>query len=163
MVMLRRRGSDACLVVVGAPLVGGKQWAEDLEARARAELDDRVRFLGPRSDPERVFRALDVLVNASRHEAFGRTVLEAQASGVAVVGTNAGGIPEFVEDGETGLLVPPRAPAPLADAIERVLGDEELRVMLCERGRAQAEKRFRLDAEAEQIAEVYRVALGEQP
>ena len=54
-----------------------------------------------------VLRSLDVLVNASASEPFGLTVLEAQACGVPVIGTDAGGIPEFVTDGETGLLVAP--------------------------------------------------------
>ncbi len=70
-------------------------------------LGDRVRFVGPTDDVPAVMRRLDVLVNASRAEPFGLTVLEAQACGVAVVASAAGGIPEFVHDGINGLLFSP--------------------------------------------------------
>ena len=58
-------------------------------------------------------RCLDVLVNASDAEPFGRSVLEAQATGTAVIGTTAGGIPEFVANEMTGLLVPASSPEAL--------------------------------------------------
>ena len=82
-------------------------------------------FAGRRADVPDVLRCLDVLVNASDAEPFGRSVLEAQASGVAVVGTDAGGIPEFVDSDVTGLLVPPGVPAALRAALARVLADAE--------------------------------------
>ena len=65
-----------------------------------------------------MLRSLDVLVNASASEPFGLSVLEAQACGVPVIGTDAGGIPEFVTDGETGLLVAPGQPDALAAGLE---------------------------------------------
>ena len=64
-----------------------------------------------------VLRALDILVNCSPAEPFGRSVLEAQATGLAVIGMRQGGIPEFVADGETGLLVEPGDVTRLAAAI----------------------------------------------
>ena len=79
-------------------------------AEATTLLGDRARFVGPVDDVPGVLRSLDVLVNASASEPFGLSVLEAQASGVPVIGTDAGGIPEFVTDGETGLLVAPGGP-----------------------------------------------------
>ena len=68
-----------------------------------------------------------MLVNASASEPFGLSVLEAQACGVPVIGTDAGGIPEFVTDGETGLLVAPGQPDALAAGLNRMLGAPELR------------------------------------
>ncbi|CAN5621187.1 hypothetical protein BH18ACT1_BH18ACT1_02380 [soil metagenome] len=106
-----------------------------------------------------VLRALDVLVNASRAEPFGRSVLEAQASGVPVVATDAGGIPEFVSDGVTGLLVPPGDEPALAAAIDRLLEDEELRARLAAAGRAQAEERFALETRYDLVAGVFRGAV----
>jgi glycosyltransferase involved in cell wall biosynthesis len=159
--LLAQRGGDACLVVVGSPFVGDDGWMAGLQARADQLLGDRVRFVGPRPDPERVLRSLDVLVNSSHHEPFGRTVLEAQATGIPVVGTDSGGIPEFVADGDTGLLVPPRDPVAMSDAIARALTDDVLRRRLSVRGRAQAVEHFGVDAQAAKVAAAYRRALGE--
>jgi glycosyltransferase involved in cell wall biosynthesis len=118
------------LVVVGDTGTGPPAFKRDLEARAREVLGDRVVFAGRRNDVPDVMRALDVLVNASVHEPFGLTVLEAMACGTPVIGTRAGGVPEFVTDGESGLLVPPFDAAALARAIERMLGDPALRERL---------------------------------
>ncbi len=98
---------DARLVVVGDVGVRTSDYAHQLESRAADLLGSRVRFVGRRDDIPDVLRALDILVNASSAEPFGRSVLEAQATGLSVIGTRDGGIPEFVADGETGLLVEP--------------------------------------------------------
>ena len=103
-----------------------------------------------------MLRCLDVLVNASDAEPFGRSVLEAQASGIAVVGTAAGGIPEFVAHEATGLLVPPADAPALRHALERLLGDAELRGRLGAAGRAQAEQRFDLRLRYDLAADTYR-------
>ena len=102
-----------------------------------------------------VLRALDVLASASWAEPFGQALLEAQASGVPVVGTRSGGVPEFVEDGVTGLLVPPQDPAALAAALQRLLGDAGFRERLARAGRASAEERFGLAERYDAVADVY--------
>jgi len=76
---------DAQLVIVGASLVGGNEYEESVRAEVARLLGERARFTGPTDDVPSVMRNLDVLVNASRAEPFGLTVLEAQACGVAVV------------------------------------------------------------------------------
>jgi glycosyltransferase involved in cell wall biosynthesis len=145
---------DAHLVVVGDVGVGDAGYLESLRRAARP-LGDRVTFAGRRADVPAVMRCLDVLVNASAAEPFGRSVLEAQASGVAVIGTDAGGIPEFVADDRTGLLVPPGDPVALRAALARVLGDGELRRRLGAAGRAQAEERFDLVTRFDAAADTY--------
>lgn len=147
------------LVVIGREQIGDRAHLESLRSRARELLGTRVRFLGPRDDVPAVLRSVDVLVNASRHEPFGRTVLEAQASGTPVVGTDAGGIPEFVADGETGLLVPPFEADALATALARLLGDDALRSRLVTQGVEQARTRFGLRTQAGAMAAAYRRAL----
>lgn len=90
-----------------------------------AELPHQTRWTEALPTPE-VARALDeatVLVLPSRSEGLGRVVVEAFCRGRGVVASNVGGIPDIVEDGETGLLVPPGDPAALADALVRVLSD----------------------------------------
>jgi glycosyltransferase involved in cell wall biosynthesis len=84
----------------------------------------------------------DVLAVPSFKEAFGRSIVEAQALGIAVVASDGGGIPEIIEDGGSGLLVPKADPAALALALERVLTNPALRSALTERARTVAAERF---------------------
>ena len=148
------------LAVIGREHVATADHTRKLRDLAHATLGDRVRFVPPRDDIPEVLRSVDVLVNASRHEPFGRTVLEAQACGTPVIGTNAGGIPEFVSDGETGLLVPPFDVDSLSDAIRRLLGDPELRKSLSEQAARAAVDGFSLEAQAQAAAAVYRQVVG---
>jgi len=93
-------------------------------------LTERFVFTGARSDIPRVMSGLDVVVAPSWNEPFGRVVVEAMAAGRAVVGSRAGGIPEIVEDGVSGLLCPPRDPPALADQLIRLCEDAPLRAQL---------------------------------
>jgi glycosyltransferase involved in cell wall biosynthesis len=104
-------------------------------------LDDLVQFTGPldRVRTAARYRAADIFTLASWEEAFGNAFAEAMASGLPVVGSNIGGIPELVEHGRNGVLVRPRDSESLAAAI-RFLGDRpELRAEMGRRNRAQAE------------------------
>ena len=125
MATLAEQGVGAQLVVVGEAGAGeaAHRYAEEVRLEATATLGERVRFVGRRHDVPQVLRNLDVLVNASRAEPFGLSILEAQACEVAVVATRAGGVPDFVEDGVTGLLVPPDDSVALAAALARLIGD----------------------------------------
>jgi glycosyltransferase involved in cell wall biosynthesis len=97
-----------------------------LEARTRdLGLADRVVFAGFRTDLDRLLPSFDVFCLSSHMEGLGTSLLDAMAFGLPVVATGAGGIPEAVEDGRTGLLVPPRDPAALADALHAVLTAED--------------------------------------
>ncbi len=110
-------------------------------------LQQRVEFAGSRPYQEVLARCrtADVLVNPSLSESFGRAPVEAMACGVPVVGTRVGGMLDTIDDGQTGLLVPPGDPAALAEALERLLGDAALRRRLGEAGRARVERLFAWD------------------
>jgi glycosyltransferase involved in cell wall biosynthesis len=114
------RLEDATLLVAG----DGELRAE-LETRASA----RIRFLGalPRDRVLELFAAADVAALSSAWENFPHTLVEALAVGTPVVATRVGGVPEIVDDGENGVLVPPGDAAAFADALRRCLGDERLR------------------------------------
>lgn len=109
-------------------LVGEGVCRARLERLARElSISDRVVFTGFRNDALDLLGMFDVFVMSSRHEGLGTSIMNAQAAGVPVVATRAGGIPEIVEDGASGLLVPPGDPESIAAAILRMLADEGLR------------------------------------
>ncbi len=109
-------------------MVGEGALRAELEALARAlGISEHVVFTGFRADALDLLRAFDIFVMSSYLEGLGTSIMDAQALGVPVVATRTGGIPELVEDGVTGLLVPPRDPESLAAAILRFLDDAGLR------------------------------------
>ncbi|HEU4928899.1 MAG TPA: glycosyltransferase family 4 protein, partial [Candidatus Krumholzibacteria bacterium] len=121
-----------------------------LESLARElSMADRVSFLGLRADVDVVLRAADALVLPSRTEALPTVLLEAMASGLPVVATRVGGVPEIVEEGRSGLMVPPEDASALGSVLARVATDATLRRSLGERGRAVVESRFRVETMCE--------------
>lgn len=120
-------------------LAGEGEEREKLETLAKELcVDNVVHFLGNRDDMPSVMAAMDVFVLSSLNEGFGRVIVEAMAAGVPVVATGVGGVPEVVEDGATGMLVPPRDPVRMAETVMTILDDEELRNRLRENGRIRA-------------------------
>lgn len=101
----------------------------------------------------------DLFVLPSRRESFGLVLAEAMACGVPVVATTAGAIPEVVEDGVTGLLVPPDDPEALAQAITSLLSDPDRMKAMGTRGKARVEKHFTWDKVAERMIEGYHKVL----
>ena len=114
----------------------------------QAELVDHFRWMGFVSSQAEIYRNIDVLVAPAVDEPYGMTVLEAGSHGLPVVATRSGGHPEMVQDGVTGLLVPPDDPKALAQALERLL-DEGLRTSLGERARQHISSNFTVKAMAE--------------
>jgi D-inositol-3-phosphate glycosyltransferase len=149
--------------VPGAVLVvaGDGHYRPTLEEAARtAGLVDRVRFLGPvpHEDLPRLLAVSDVLVATSfASETFGIALVEAQACGVPVVASRFGGFPEVVQDGVTGLLVPPQEPAALAAALRALVADPARRVRMGEAGRRWVEEQFHWERVAERVLEAYRI------
>lgn len=143
------------LVVVGDQLRGGAAYASALREATERRLPGRVMFTGPMGDIPSVMRALDVVINTSVSEPFGRSILEAQASGRAVVASDGGGPTDFVANDVTGLLVPPLDARALREAIERLATDESLRSALGAAARAQAVERFSLDRQSDLMANLY--------
>lgn len=95
--------------------------------------------------------AAHVFVLASRYEAFGVAYLEAMNCGVPTIGTDAGGVPEIIIDGERGFLVPPGDPEALAQALERLGSDPDLAERLSRAGRARVVDSFPIDASARKL------------
>lgn len=128
----------------------------------RLGLTDAVHLLGFRSDALALIAAADLFVLPSLAEPFGLALLEAMALGKPVVATRAGGPLEIVEDGETGLLVPPSSPDDLATGIARLLSDPATARRLGENGRARFADRFTSDRMARATLAVYQKAVSQQ-
>ena len=131
-------------------------------------LADRVRFLGGVTDQDlpALYNLASVYVGASRRserlgvEGFGISLVEASACGLPVVAGNSGGVPDAVQDGETGFLVPPEDPAALADAICRLLGDATLATRLGGNGRRAVETHFNWDRVVRDLREIESQVVG---
>ncbi|CAI4032268.1 Glycosyltransferase family 4 protein [Nitrospira tepida] len=105
-------------------IIGTGELHDDLAALAsRLDIGDRVRFLGHRHDIAECLAALDLFVFPSQNEGMGRALIEAMAAALPVVATNVGGIPGIIEQGRTGLLVPPGDSPALAAAMAELLDD----------------------------------------
>jgi glycogen synthase len=123
-------------------IVGGGPDEQVLRSLARQlGVADGIRFLGglDREGVAERYRQADLFTLPSTAEAFGNVFAEALASGLPIVGSSVGGIPELVEHGRNGLLVPPGDPASLASAIRELAADRELRAEMSARNRAKAE------------------------
>lgn len=163
---LVRRDPDRSL---RALLCGGASGAGSSAGRYRALAEElgvghRVRFLDPRPPQElvNIYRAADLVAVPSASESFGLVALEAQASGTPVVAARVGGLPIAVADGRTGLLVDGHDPDEWADALERLLDDDDARVAMGERATVWAE-RFSWDNTAVRLAEIYEKAVAAGP
>jgi glycosyltransferase involved in cell wall biosynthesis len=135
-----------------------------LEALATSlGLGERVRFLGPlpRSRLPLLYSSVDLLLATSyASETFGISLVEAQACGLPVVATQFGGFPEVVDVGRTGVLVPPRNPRALAEAVKRLLDDPVSRLGMAAAAPSWA-RQFIWPAVVERIEEAYHAALGQ--
>jgi len=144
-------------------LVGDGELRSELEAQCRSlGLESRVHFTGWREDVPDVLALCDLFVLPSLVEHFGRVLIEAMAMGKAVVATDAGGVPEIVIHGETGLLVPPAQPKDLAEAVVMLLEDAPRAHRLGMAGRRRVETTFSLPRHVEAVETLYREVLGAQ-
>ncbi|HXG40345.1 MAG TPA: glycosyltransferase [Candidatus Limnocylindrales bacterium] len=116
---------------------------------------DRVVFTGRRDDVPAVTAALDVAVLPSYREAQGLSILEAMALARPVVASAVGGIPEMIEDGVSGLLVPPHDPPALARAIVRLLTDHPYADVLARAGHDLVHERFCVELMVRAIETIY--------
>jgi len=105
-------------------------------------LEEKISFLGLRSDIAMLLADSDLFVLSSDYEGLPIVILEAMAAGKPVIATAVGGVPELVEDGITGILVPPRDPESLSQAILRLAKDPDLRHRMGQMGQKNALERF---------------------
>ncbi len=144
-------------------IVGEGSQRKSLEELSKSlGLQDIVTFTGfvPVPHVYEEFAKAEIFCGLSRSEALGNVFLEAQAAGCAVLGTTVGGIPDIVENGVTGLLIPPDDVEVASDALIKLLNDAELRLKLSENGKKNAEN-YDWSELAEKYANIYDEVINE--
>jgi glycosyltransferase involved in cell wall biosynthesis len=121
---------------------------------------DKITFTGFREDLGPFYEMADVFAMSSLQEGLGTAVLDALASGVPIVATNAGGIPESVHDGITGRLVPPGDHGALARGIVWMIGHPEAACQMAANGKAMVRRHFSIAAMADKNLDIYRRITG---
>ena len=155
--LLRDRGSTARFLVVGDASHGEEEYARTIRTLAHTlGMQDGVTFAGYRADIPAVMASFDILAFPSHAESFGVVLIEAMAMGLPVVSTNSDGVVDIVVDGLTGIMVPPRDAGALADGLERLIGDPELRERMGRAGRARAEEHFDREKQIIRLEQLYR-------
>lgn len=140
-------------------LVGGKIWdaqyyRELLEYKNEVKLKE-VRFIGFVDDLPSFLEQGDIFVFPSLSDTFGIVNLEAMASGLPIVASSVGGLPEVVVDKETGFLIPPGDPTKLAEKLKLLITDRRLRRKMGVRGRERVESLFSIDKMSASVLDMY--------
>jgi glycosyltransferase involved in cell wall biosynthesis len=140
-------------------VVGRETTKNDLlrleEQAQRLGIRDRIIFTGFRPDALQIMNTFDVFVLPSLWEAFGIVLLEAMNLGKPLVATNVDGIPEVIDDGVNGFMVPPRDPEKMAARILDLLNDDALRNRMGEQGRKKVRENFGIERMVKQVEQVY--------
>jgi len=152
--LLKKRGADARFVLVGDPDTENPA-AIPVEQLSQWRDEGVIEWWGHRTDAPEVLARAHVVVLPSYREGLPKVLLEAAACGRAMVATDVPGCREVVQHGLTGLLVPARDSASLADAIDELLGDRGRREQMGRRAREMAEREFGLEAVIRQTLDIY--------
>jgi glycosyltransferase involved in cell wall biosynthesis len=150
-------GRKVVALVAGEPFPGHEAYAEQLRARAhRLGLADDVVFTGFLHDVARFFAASDIFVLPTREpEGFGGTLLEAAAAGLPAIATGLGGAREVIDDGVTGMLIPPGSPEALAEGVLALGSDSAMRQRMGAAARRRAIAQFSLEQTINQTQRLY--------
>jgi glycosyltransferase involved in cell wall biosynthesis len=160
-IIARQRPDVRFLAVGGESVTMDRGWFSRMQRYARQLGIDRVvHFTGRRTDVPDLMRSMDVLVVPSRNEGFGRVIIEANAVGTPVIGANAAGIPEVIEDGVTGILVPPCDPQAIATAALQILRDLPWRQRVAVEAPARVRERFSPVRQIRALESIWKHAAG---
>lgn len=152
--ILRKHRLTVHVIIIGP--VMDKTYFSRIQAQvAQLELQGHVTFYGSHPNPIHIMPAFDIVVLTTEMETFGLVLIEAMRSGVAVVGSNAGGVPEIIEDGVSGLLFEPGNAADLAAKLKRYCKDSDLRSSVAAAGKARADKHFALEQHYERLKQIF--------
>lgn len=154
---LARADVSAGAVIAGP--VMDEAYAAMLRRRAQElGIAARLRFLGALADAHPAMACCDAVVLPSAAETLGLVLVEAMQMGIPVVGSAAGGVPEVIADGETGLTYPAGDHAALANRLARLAGDREFAAGLARAGQAAARERYDANAHITRLEQIFRAA-----
>jgi glycosyltransferase involved in cell wall biosynthesis len=156
--LVHQRFPNARFLIVGSALFGEVGYDRDVRRLPDVlGIKDVVTFAGFCIDVPAIIDGMDLIVHASTiGEPFGQVIIEAMSAGKPVVATNGGGVPEIVEDGKTGILVPMGDVQVMAEAICRIIADPDLATEMGARGRARVRKHFTIEQTARKVESIYR-------
>jgi len=123
-----------------------------------AGLEEQIRYLGFHNNPVSIMACFDVVVLASKCETFGLVLPEAMRAGVAVLGSNCGGVPEIISHGKTGLLFESENVEDLTNRLRELIDDPALCQKLAKAGKAEADERFSEEKHFQRLIEIFRNA-----
>lgn len=153
---IAERFPNAVLFFVGNPHRGQEEFSQSLIYRAnKAPLAGHVHFFEFTRNILPFYEALDVNLLISRDEGFGRTIIEAAAMGVPSIGARVGGIPELIDDGNTGLLVEKENSEQLAEALTKLLEDPARSKTLGEAAYRHVAQNFSIQTHADAVMDLY--------
>ena len=137
-------------------LVGDGPLRSELERLAeKLKVRERIMFLGYRPDVSELMNIFDIFILPSLSEGLSNVLLEAMAASKPVIATNVGGNPEVVEDGRTGLLVPPKDPKKIAEAVNELLDNKNKRLEMGKAGLERVKEKFSISKTVREYKEVY--------
>ena len=138
---------------------GAIRSASDLIQRYQLEKEVIIGLPVVGADKEATFARADFFVCPSHHEGLPLTIIEAMASGLPIVGTNVGGIPDLVTHGLNGLLVEREQPGQLAESLRQLSGDEAMRIRMGEQGYSRACQNHDIERYVDRLLQVYQEAV----
>jgi lipopolysaccharide heptosyltransferase II len=144
--------------IIGSPSPGKEDYLKDLQlAVRRYGLENSIEFLGARYDIPDLLEKINILVSASYvPEAFGRTIIEAQAAGVPVVASRVGGVIELIRNYENGILYSPKDDKELANSILKIIKNRNLADIIAKEARKEVEEKYQLNHMNEKTVKVYK-------
>lgn len=163
--LLEKKGIRAKYVIVGAPFPGNETHLDELRRLIRdLNLESRVVLTGELEDTRPAYAAMDVFVLPSAQpEPFGGVVMEAMSMGIPVIATAIGGSLDQVADGVTGFLIPPSDPQALAEKIDVLIRDPQLRSRMAQAGPERIAQTFSLEGMVRRLEQVYLEVLPGSP
>ncbi len=160
---LRERGHDVWVRVLGARSPVHDEYMAEVDAEVeRLGLGERMTFTDPGTRVAALLPGLDVFAMSSvpRSEGLPTVIVEAMSCGLPVVATDVGAIAEMIDEGETGFVVPPLDDEALAGALERLVGDDDVRARIAAAARERVERNYSLDRCADVYAGAFELAVS---
>ncbi|WP_455212046.1 glycosyltransferase family 4 protein [Kaarinaea lacus] len=147
---LAKQNVPACAVIIGPKM--NEAYFERLQQQVKhLHVEQNIVFYGAHKNPTEIMPAFDAVVLATKQETFGLVLIEAMRSGVAVVGTNAGGVPEIIDHELTGLLIQPESAQDLSEKLLWLYKNPQLRQRMALAGKEKADRLFSTETHYDQL------------